>query len=97
MEKETIKFGVESILHMIRHFEKITSNDLSNMLYAGYTQVQIDNELKIFEEKNNERVAKGLPPLKRLPIIKKKAASSFTLIRILFITLIKFIDRGRQI
>jgi len=51
MEKETIKFGVESILHMIRHFEKITSNDLSNMLYAGYTQVQIDNELKIFGSK----------------------------------------------
>jgi hypothetical protein len=27
---------------------------------------------KLFEEKNIERVAKGLPPLKRLPIIKKK-------------------------
>jgi hypothetical protein len=27
---------------------------------------------KLFEERNNERVAKGLPPLKRLPIIKKK-------------------------
>jgi hypothetical protein len=27
---------------------------------------------KLFEDKNIERVAKGLPPLKRLPIIKKK-------------------------
>jgi hypothetical protein len=36
---------------MIRHFEKINPNDLSNMLNTGYTQVQIDNELKIYGSK----------------------------------------------
>lgn len=51
MEKEAIKFGVDTIFHMIRHFEKINSKDLSNMLNAGYTQVQIDNELKIVGSK----------------------------------------------
>jgi hypothetical protein len=48
MEKEAIKFGVDTVFHMIRHFEKINPNDLSNMLNTGYTQVQIDNELKIY-------------------------------------------------
>jgi len=51
MEKEAIKYGVDTVFHMIRHFENINSNDLSNMLNAGYTQVQIDNELKIYGSK----------------------------------------------
>jgi hypothetical protein len=51
MEKEAIKYGVDTVFHMIRHFENIHSNDLSNMLNAGYTQVQIDNELKIYGSK----------------------------------------------
>jgi hypothetical protein len=51
MEKEAIKFGVDTVFHMIRHFEKINPNDLSNMLNTGYTQVQIDNELKIYGSK----------------------------------------------
>lgn len=51
MEKEAIKFGLETVFHMIRHFENINSKDLSNMLNAGYTQVQIDNELKIYGSK----------------------------------------------
>lgn len=32
----------------------------------------LNERKKLFEEKNVERLAKGLPPLKRLPIIKKK-------------------------
>jgi hypothetical protein len=32
----------------------------------------IDERKKIFDERNAERATKGLPPLKRLPIIKKK-------------------------
>jgi hypothetical protein len=51
MEKEAIKFGLETVFHMIRHFEKINPKDLSNMLNTGYTQVQIDNELKIYGSK----------------------------------------------
>jgi len=31
-----------------------------------------DERKKLFDERNTERAAKGLPPLKRLPIIKKK-------------------------
>ena len=34
---------------------------------------KINERKKLLEEKNAEREAKGLPPLKRLPIIKKKA------------------------
>ena len=33
---------------------------------------KLDERKKLFEEKNAEREAKGLPPLKRLPVIKKK-------------------------
>ena len=32
----------------------------------------LNERKKLFEEKNVERLAKGLPPLKRLPILKKK-------------------------
>ena len=32
----------------------------------------LNERKKLFEEKNIERTAKGLPPLKRLPVIKKK-------------------------
>ena len=47
MEKENIKFGVESIFHMIRHFEKIHTDDLVKLITSGYNQQQIDEELNI--------------------------------------------------
>lgn len=33
---------------------------------------KLNERKKLFEERNAERVAKGLPPLKRMPVIKKK-------------------------
>jgi hypothetical protein len=57
MEKEAIKFGIETTFHMIRHFEEITSTDSSKLLNEGYTQVQIDNELKMYSSKFNKYFA----------------------------------------
>jgi hypothetical protein len=42
------------------------------MLLKKEKQDKLDERKKLFEEKNAEREAKGLPPLKRLPVIKKK-------------------------
>lgn len=41
-------------------------------LVAKERQEKMNERKKLLEEKNAEREAKGLPPLKRLPIIKKK-------------------------
>jgi len=44
MEKEKIKFGIESIFHMIRHFEQANQYDIAKLKSAGYTDLQIEEE-----------------------------------------------------
>ena len=44
MEKENIKFGIESIFHMIRHFEQANQNDIAKLKSVGYTDLQIEEE-----------------------------------------------------
>lgn len=46
MEKEKIKFGIESIFHMIRHFERANHYDIAKLKSAGYTDLQIEEENK---------------------------------------------------
>ena len=46
MEKEKIKFGIESIFHMIRHFERANHQDISILKSAGFSDVQIEGENK---------------------------------------------------
>jgi hypothetical protein len=46
MEKEKIKFGIESIFHMIRHFERTNNYDIAKLKSAGYLDLQIEEEKK---------------------------------------------------
>jgi hypothetical protein len=73
MEKDQIKFGVESIFHMIRHFEKIHTDDLVKLITSGYNQQQIDEEFNIYGSKFHELFADGIPAL-----IKKVSISEYT-------------------
>jgi hypothetical protein len=44
MEKEKIKFGIDSIFHMIRHFEHANQNDIAKLKSAGYSDLLIEEE-----------------------------------------------------
>jgi hypothetical protein len=46
MEKEKIKFGLDSIFHMIRHFDKGNHHDFAKLKSAGYSDLQIEEENK---------------------------------------------------
>ena len=46
MEKEKIKFGIESIFHMIRHFERANHMDIAKLKSARYLDLQIEEENK---------------------------------------------------
>ena len=72
MEKENIKFGIESIFHMIRHFEKIHTEDIIKLSTAGYNQKQIDEELRVYGSRFYDLFANGIPAL-----IKKASMSIY--------------------
>ena len=81
MEKENIKFGVESIFHMIRHFEKIHTDDLVKLITSGYNQQQIDEELNIYYQyffpsinikDNNDVGAVSVLPIELLSLEQKE-------------------------
>ena len=63
MEKENIKFGIESIFHMIRHFEKIHAEDIIKLTSAGYNQKQIDEELRVYGSRFYDLFANNTPKL----------------------------------
>jgi hypothetical protein len=52
--------------------EKKQEEIAKKMALKKEKQDKLDERKKLFEEKNSERASKGLPPLKRLPVIKKK-------------------------
>jgi hypothetical protein len=58
----------------LRNHKKSEKNKIMAAKAALYKEKQekMNERKKLLEEKNAEREAKGLPPLKRLPIIKKK-------------------------
>jgi predicted transcriptional regulator len=58
----------------LREYKKSEKNKIMAAKAAVYKEKQekINEQKKLLEEKNAEREAKGLPPLKRLPTIKKK-------------------------
>jgi hypothetical protein len=58
----------------LREYKKSEKNKIMAAKAAVYKEKQekMNEQKKLLEEKNAEREAKGLPPLKRLPIIKKK-------------------------
>jgi hypothetical protein len=63
MEKEKIKFSIESIFHMIRHFERANQQDISKLKLAGYSDLQIDKENKRHGSKFSTHYATSIEDL----------------------------------
>ena len=63
MEKEKIKFSIESIFHMIRHFERANHQDISKLKLAGYSDLQIEEENKRHGSKFSTHYAKSIEDL----------------------------------
>jgi hypothetical protein len=67
------ELGLKEI-YGINSLDKTEKNKIMAVKAAIYKEREekMNERKKLLEEKNAEREAKGLPPLKRLPIIKKK-------------------------